>query len=55
MISIRSYLSLRRLVSDSHSVISSHVVYHENFTGVLFCGLAIFCGFREQIFAVRDD
>ena len=28
---------------------------HENFAGVLFCGLVIFCGLREQIFAVRDD
>ena len=27
----------------------------ENFAGVLFCGLAIFCGLREQMFAVRDD
>ena len=25
------------------------------FAGVLFCGLAIFCGLREQIFAVQDD
>ena len=27
----------------------------QNFAGVLFCGLAIFCGLWEQIFAVRDD
>ena len=29
-------------------------VQHEKFARVLFCGLAIFCGLREQIFAVRD-
>ena len=34
---------------------SPHAVYHGNFAGVLFCGLASFCGLREQIFVVRDD
>ena len=35
--------------------LAAGTMWHENFAGVLFCGLAIFCGLREQIFAVRDD
>ena len=25
------------------------------FAGVVFCGLALFCILREQIFVIRDD
>ena len=32
-----------------------HTVWHEIFSGVYFCELAIFCVLRELIFAISTD
>ena len=53
-------INLRHFVSnlvDAHSPATLHIhtVWHGNFVGVYFCGLASFCVLRELIFAVRTD
>ena len=53
-------INLRHFVSnlvDAHSPATLHIhtVWHRNFVGVYFCGLASFCVLRELIFAVRTD
>ena len=53
-------INLRHFVSnlvDAHSPATLHIhtVWHGNFVGVYFCGLASFCVLRELIFAVRLD
>ena len=53
-------INFRHFVSnlvDAHSPATLHIhtVWHENFAGVYFCGLASFCVLRELIFAVRTD
>ena len=53
-------INFRHFVSnlvDAHSppTLHIHTVWHENFAGVYFCGLASFCVLRELIFAVRTD
>ena len=53
-------INLRHFVSnlvDAHSPATLHIhtLWHENFAGVYFCGLASFCVLRELIFAVRTD
>ena len=53
-------INLRHFVSnlvDAHSPATLHIhtVWHENFAGVYFCGLASFCVLWELIFAVRTD
>ena len=53
-------IKFRHFVSnlvDAHSppTLHIHTVWHENFAGVYFCGLASFCVLRELIFAVRTD